>query len=200
MSRSPAVDAYIARSADFARPILTKFRALVHKACPRIEETIKWGMPFFEFQGIVAHMAAFKQHASYGFWKRRLMDDPAGQFPKPGESSVGGRKIRSLADLPADAVLIRYIRMAVALNEQRIQLPPRARKKAPVRLPADLAAALRASPKAKANYAAFSRSQRRDYVEWLTAAKQEATRTRRLATAIKWMTQGKPHNWKYRNC
>ena len=73
MNHSPRIDAYIAKSADFARPILTRLRGLVHQACPQIEETIKWGFPHFEYKGIVASMAAFKQHASFGFWKGTLL-------------------------------------------------------------------------------------------------------------------------------
>lgn len=199
--KNPAVDAYIAKSAAFARPILTRVRGLMHKACPKIEETIKWGVPHFEHQGVVASMAAFKQRASFGFWKRKLMQDPARLFPAAGDSSMGGRKFRSVDELPSDAVLLRYIKAAVALNEQGIKLANAGRKKRPPpRLPADLAAALRKSVKAKATYDAFPPSHRREYVEWITEAKQEATRLKRLATAIEWMAQGKSRHWKYQDC
>lgn len=199
--KNPAVDAYIAKSADFARPILTRVRAAMHQACPQIEETIKWGVPHFEHQGVVASMAAFKQHASFGFWKQKLMDDPAGLFPAAGESSMGGRKFRSADELPADAVLLRYIRAAVALNEAGVKVPKAAKpKKPPPELPADLAAALKKNAKARASYDAFPPSHKREYVEWITEAKQEATRRRRLATAVEWMAQGKSRNWKYENC
>ena len=201
MSKSPAVDAYIARSAAFARPILTRLRGLMHKACPQIEETMKWSVPHFEYQGVVANMAAFKQHASFGFWKQKLMEDPAGLFPRPGESSMGGRKIRSLAELPSDAVLIRYIRAAVALNEQGVKIARfLKKKKPPVRPPADLVAALARNARARATFGNFSPSQQREYVDWITEAKQAATRERRLAQAIEWMAEGKPRHWKYRNC
>ncbi|HXV40711.1 MAG TPA: YdeI/OmpD-associated family protein [Steroidobacteraceae bacterium] len=199
--KNPAVDAYIAKSAAFARPILTRVRGLMHKACPKIEETIKWGVPHFEYQGVVASMAAFKQHASVGFWKQKLMPDPARLFPAAGDSSMGGRKFRSVDELPSDAVLLRYIKAAVALNEQGLKLPNAGRKKKPPpRLPADLAAALKKNPKAKATYDAFPPSHKREYVEWITEAKQEATRLKRLQTAIEWMAQGKSRHWKYQDC
>lgn len=199
--KNPAVDAYIAKSADFARPILARLRRLMHQACPKIEETIKWGVPHFERQGVVASMAAFKQHASFGFWKQKLMDDPAGLFPAAGDSSMGGRKFRSVKDLPADAVLLRYIKAAVALNEAGVKLPKADRpKKPPPKLPADLAAALKKNPKAKATYDAFPPSKQREYVEWITEAKQEATRLKRLATAVEWLAQGKSRHWKYESC
>jgi hypothetical protein len=197
--KNPAVDVYIAKSADFARPILMRLRALMHKACPTVEETIKWGVPHFEYKGVIAGMAAFKQHAAFGFWKRRLMKDPAGFFSK-GESGMGGRKIRSLDELPSDTVLLGYIREAVALNEQGAKVPRSTRKRPPVRVPAYLAAALKRNAKARRTFGNFSASQRREYVEWLTDAKQEATRERRLASAIEWMADGKARNWKYQNC
>lgn len=199
--KNSAVDAYIAKSAEFARPILARLRALMHKACPQIEETIKWGVPHFEYRGVVANMAAFKQHASFGFWKQKLMDDPAGFFPTAGDSSMGGRKIRALSDLPSDAVLLRYIKAAVALNEQGVKLPKRAAtKKAPVKPPADLQAALKKNAKARATFAALTPAKQREYVEWLTEAKREATRSARLATAIGWLAAGRSRYWKYQDC
>lgn len=179
--KSPAVDSYIANSAEFARPILTRVRAAMHKACPKIEETIKWGVPHFEYKGVVASMAAFQQHASFGFWKQRLMEDPAGLFPARGDSSMGGKKIRSAAELPSDAILIRYIKAAVALNEKGAKVPrPPKKKRPPPKPSADLLAAFKRNPKAKATFDAFSPSQRREYVEW--------------------MAEGKTRNWKYINC
>jgi hypothetical protein len=197
--RNSAVDAYIAKSADFARPILKRLRALMHRACPKVEETMKWGVPHFEYKGVIAGMAAFKQHAAFGFWKRRLMQDPAGFFSK-GESGMGGRKIRSLDELPSDTVLLGYIREAVALNEQGARVPRSTRRKPPVKAPPYLTAALKKNAKARKTFEGFSPSQQREYVEWLTDAKQEVTRERRLATAIEWMAQGKTRNWKYQNC
>ncbi|MGQ0384723.1 MAG: YdeI/OmpD-associated family protein [Gammaproteobacteria bacterium] len=199
--KNPGVDAYIAKSAAFARPILARVRAAMHKACPKIEETIKWGVPHFEYLGVVGSMAAFKQHASFGFWKQKLMHDPAGIFPEAGDSSMGGRKFRSVDEVPSEAVLARYVRAAVALNEKGVKLPraPRA-KRPPPRLPADLAAALKKNARAKATYDAFPPSHKREYVEWITEAKQAATRAKRLATAIEWMAEGKSRHWKYKDC
>lgn len=64
------VDAYIGKSQPFAQPILKHIRAVVHKACPNAEETIKWGCPHFEYSGaILCSMAAFKEHCAFGFRK-----------------------------------------------------------------------------------------------------------------------------------
>lgn len=197
--KNPAVDAYIARSADFARPILTRIRSLMHKACPKVEETIKWGVPHFECQGVIGGMAAFKQHAAFGFWKQRLMKDPAGFFSK-GESGMGGRKVRSLADLPSDAMLVRYIKEAVALNANGVKTARPIKKKPPLKVPPYLAAELKKNAKARATFEAFAPSHQREYVEWLVEARQEETRARRLASTIEWLAEGKQRNWKYQNC
>jgi len=203
--KNPAVDAYIAKSAAFARPILTHLRSLMHKACPKIQETMKWNVPHFEHKGIVAGMAAFKQHASFGFWNQRLLKERLGKdaarlFPKAGDASMGGRRYTSRAELPPDVLLIRAIKASVALNQEGLRPVRELRRKPPVKPPPYLVAALRKNVKAKRTFGGFTPAQQREYVEWLTEAKQAATRERRLATTIEWLAQGKKRNWKYQNC
>ena len=203
--KNPAVDAYIRKSAPFARPILRHLRSLMHRACPRIEETMKWNVPHFEREGIVAMMAAFRQHAAYGFWSRRLVKAALGRdaeklFPKSAKPGMGGRRITTLAELPPDALLIRAIKAGVAVNEKGIRPARVSRKKPPVKPPPYLVAALRKNAKARETFEGFTPSQQREYVDWLTEAKQAATRERRLATCIEWLAAGKQRNWKYQNC
>jgi len=197
------VGAYIARSMAFAKPILTHLRQLVHAACPEVEETIKWQFPVFEHKGILCSMAAFKAHCTFGFWKHALILDQAPANKEKAEEAMGqlGR-ITSVADLPSDKTLMAYIKQAVCLNEQGIKVPrtPKPRRKAPMAIPPDLAAALTRNKSASETFANFSSSHKREYVEWITEAKREATRTKRLATAVGWLAEGKPRNWKYMNC
>lgn len=190
--KDPRVDAYIARAQPFAQPILKHLRKLVHQADPGIEETLKWGMPSFVHDGIVCNMAAFKQHCAFGFWKAKLI-------LKPADEAMGSfGRIQSRKDLPSDARLVAYVRKAVKLNLQDVKVPGRARRKAaPLRVPADLGKALKAAPKAAATFRALSVSHRNEYVEWIAGAKQQATRARRLATALAWLAQGKNYNWRY---
>jgi uncharacterized protein YdeI (YjbR/CyaY-like superfamily) len=203
--KNPAVDAYIARSADFARPILRHVRALMHKGCPRIEETIKWGVPAFEREGIVAMMAAFKKHVAFGFWSERLIREKLGAdaerlFPKDAKLGMGGRKYQARAELPADAVILRGVRVAVALNEAG-ERPKRAQKrKPPPKPPPYFAAALKKNAKARATFAKLTPGKQREYVDWLVDARQAATRERRLAQAIALLAAGKPRYWKYQDC
>jgi uncharacterized protein YdeI (YjbR/CyaY-like superfamily) len=203
--RNPAVDAYIAKSADFAKPILVHVRKLMHKGCPRIEETIKWGVPTFEREGIVAMMAAFRKHVAFGFWSEKLIRERLGAdadrvFPKDAKLGMGGRRYLAKPELPSDAVIVRAVKLAVALNEAG-ERPKRAPKKKPApKAPPYLAAALRKNAKARATFAGLTPGQQREYVDWLVEAKQPATRERRLAQAIEWLAAGKQRYWKYQDC
>src|SRR5262245_2395265 len=199
MKPNPAFDAYIRKAAPFARPILEKVRALYHKACPDIEEVMKWIFPHFEYRGIVGNMAAFKNHATFGFWKASLMSDPQGLFDAADDDKGMCRvKFTDVSELPADKVLLAYIREAVALNEQGVKVEkPKREKKPEAEVPADLQAALQRNKKALATFEAFSPSHRREYIEWITEAKQEATRLKRLEQAVEWMAEGKSRHWQY---
>jgi uncharacterized protein YdeI (YjbR/CyaY-like superfamily) len=194
-NRDPRVDAYIAKSADFAQPILTEIREAVHASCPDVEEEMKWSFPHFVYKGVLCSMAAFKQHAAFGFWKGPLVlgrgkdADAMGQF---------GR-ITKRSDLPPKKTLAGYIRKAAALNEQGVKVPraPRPAATTIVKVPADLAAALKKSKKAHAGFDALSPSHKREYIDWITEAKRDETRARRIAQAIEWMADGKSRNSKY---
>lgn len=195
-TRDPRVDAYIAKSAEFARPILEYLREVVHQNCPDVQETIKWSAPFFDYRGPLCHMAAFRQHCAFGFWKGALFLDAA----KSEEAMGQFGRITALKDAPGRRVLAGHIRQAMKLNEDGVQPARKARRAAPrplAEVPEDLAAALQSNRRAAAVFAAFSPSHKREYIEWLTEAKREETRQRRLAQAVEWMAEGKPRNWKY---
>lgn len=191
----PRVDAYIAKSAPFAQPILGHLRALVHRAVPAITETIKWGMPFFEHQGIVCHMAAFKAHCAFGFWRGGRIEKTG----REGEAMGQFGRIAKLADLPPDTTIVALVQKAAALNPEGENVGrPVKRPKAPIPMPADFRAALAGNVAAKATLDGFAPGGKRDYLEWITEAKTAATRARRIATAVEWLALGKPRNWKYR--
>lgn len=195
--RDRRVDAYIAQSAPFAQPILERLRTLVHQACPGVEETLKWSMPSFQYAGgIVCMMAAFKQHVAFGFWKHALVMGAG--VERDGMGSFG--KMTSLRDLPPKRELVALIRKAAALNAQGVKAPGPRQTGAPrprPEVPADLAAALRRNRAAAATFEAFPPGQQREYVEWITGARRDETRQRRLAQAVEWLAEGKPRNWKY---
>ena len=195
-TRDPRVDAYIARSAEFARPILSHLREIVHSACPEVEETLKWSAPHFMYRGMLAGMSAFKAHCAFGFWKGSLVTGGDGGVEAQAMGQFG--RITSLDDLPPRRVIIGYVKQAMKLNEEGVKTPKRRKtpKTEPL-MPAELAAALAKNAKARATFEAFSPSHQREYVEWIAEAKGEETRQRRLANALEWMAEGKARNWKY---
>ena len=198
-TKDPRVDAYIAKSADFAKPILKHLRELVHRGCPAVVENLKWSMPHFDYKGMFCGMAAFNHHCTFGFWKGELIfgtraaeEEAMGQF---------GR-ITSLAELPGDNILMGFIKKAAALNDAGVKkpTPPRPKVKKPLVVPDYFSAALKKNKKGLATFEAFSYSHKKEYVEWITEAKREETRAQRLKTALEWLAQGKARNWKYANC
>lgn len=199
--KSPAVDQYIEQAAPFAQPILRHFRELVHRACPEAEEKLKWGFPHFDYKGVYTSMAAFKEHCAFSFWKAKLMNDPHGLLEETERTAMGhfGR-IRSLADLPPDDLLLSYLLQAKELNDKGIKVAPKKpteKEKQELTVPDDLAAALRAGRQSD-NFARFPYSHRKEYINWINEAKTEATRAKRIATTVEWTAEGKDRNWKYR--
>ena len=197
-TRDPRIDAYIEKSADFAKPILTRVRELLHKHCPDANETIKWGFPHFEYKGdIFCGVAAFKAHCAFGFWRAKMMkiegksDDAMGQFGC----------IKTVKDLPTSAAFAKLIKEAMALHDAGVKAPVRAKtEKKELDIPPYFMAAVKKNKKALATFEGFSYTNKKEYVTWITEAKAEATRDKRLAQAVEWMAEGKTRNWKYMNC
>jgi uncharacterized protein YdeI (YjbR/CyaY-like superfamily) len=198
--KDPRIDAYIAKAADFAKPILEHIRMIVHKACPEVTETLKWSMPHFDYKGeMMCSMAAFKGHCVMGFWKASLMKDPMLMDNAASETSMGhlGR-ITSLKDLPQDKKLVAFIKEAMELNDKGIKVAKKtAAEKKELEIPEELLLALKKNRKARETFEAFSYSHKKEYVEWIAEAKTEPTREKRLIQTIEWLEEGKSRNWKF---
>lgn len=201
MKKDSRIDAYIAKAGPFAQPILKHLRRLIHKASPQIQETIKWGMPSFENNGtLLCGIAAFKRHAVFGFWKASLMKDPHKILSGENKNAMGNLgRITNLGDLPPDDVIITYIKQAVELNEKGIKKPSPSKfaKKKELKIPDYFIKALKKNSKAQKTFENFSYTNKKEYIEWITEAKTQETRMKRLETALEWMTDGKIRNWKY---
>lgn len=198
MNRDPRIDAYIAKAAPFARPILEKVRERVHAAAPEAEETMKWSAPGFTVDGkILLMMAAFKQHAALNFWRGQEIGDGT---PKAGAMGQFG-KLTSLDDLPEDHEFDALIREAAALAKTA-PAPRKAKHqpKPPAEVHPEFAKALAVNPKAKATLDGFPPSAQREYLDWIAEAKQDKTREKRIADAVQWLSEGKRRHWKYENC
>jgi uncharacterized protein YdeI (YjbR/CyaY-like superfamily) len=199
-SKDSRITSYISKSADFAQPILEKLRSLVHKACPEVEETMKWSFPHFNYKGeMMCSMAGFKQHCAFSFWKAALMKDPALLQNAHSELAMGhfGR-ICSIKDLPADKIIIAYIKEAMQLNDTGLKISkPKPTVKKDLEIPDYFGKAVKRNKAAWRVFENFSYSNKKEYLEWITDAKTEETRNKRLTAAIEWMAEGKARNWKY---
>lgn len=195
MSRDPRVDAYIAKAQPFARPILEKVRERVHAVVPNVEEAVKWGHPTFCRRGqIVLGTAAFKAHAVVHFWRAKELG-----FETREEAMGQLGKLLSVADLPShlDSMISKAADLA-----GHSAAPPRP-KREPKPMPPihpEFVAALEKKPMARATFDGFPPSCRREYLDWIAEAKRDETRSKRIATAIEWLSEGKRRNWKYENC
>ena len=201
MSKDKRVDAYIARAAPFAQPILRHLRQFIHATCPEVEETIKWSSPAFLYRGkLFCSFAAFKTHAAFGFWHQGMEKLATREVGKTHAAMGLLGRLTSLTDLPDDKTLVRYLRSAQKLHDSGEVARPRSKPRPALPVPADLASALKHSPKAATAWAAFSPSCRREYIGWITEAKRPETREQRLLTTIEWTAEGKHRNWKYEKC
>lgn len=196
----PFVDTYIDKAQDFAKPILRHIRALVHEACPDVVETKKWSFPHFDYKGMMCSMASFKEHLAFGFWKQSLLEESAFPAEKTAMGSFG--RITKLEDLPDDATMKKLIHDAMKLNDAGIKVakPKPTGEKKELVVPEILLEALATNEAAAETFNNFPYSKKKDYVEWITEAKTDATRDKRLATTIEWLAEGKPRHWKYQNC
>ena len=198
MKHDPRIDAYIERQAEFAKPILRHLREVVHAACPEAEETLKWSMPTFMYRKeMLAGMAAFKQHATFGFWRGSLVVGKSDE-QMSGMGQFG--RLTSIDDLPPRKELEALVKKAMRLTDEGVKPPRDKHKKEPFTVPQDLRAAIDANPAAAATFDAFPPSAQREYVDWVSEAKRDETRTKRLNQTVEWLAEGKRRHWKYETC
>ncbi|MEO6050483.1 MAG: YdeI/OmpD-associated family protein [Pyrinomonadaceae bacterium] len=197
----PFVDEYIDKAQDFAKPILKHIRSLVHEVCPDVVEKKKWSFPHFDYKGeMMCSMAAFKEHCALNFWKQSLLDASAFPAEKTAMGSFG--RITSLEDLPDDKTMRKLIVEAMRLNDEGIEVKkaPVSKEKKELVVPEVLTAALESNTVATEMFNNFPYSCKKEYIEWITEAKTDATRDKRLATTLTWLAEGKRRNWKYEKC
>ncbi len=194
----PRIDTYINKAAPFAQPVMRHVRRLIHKACPDVEETIKWGFPHFDYKGVMVSMAAFKSHCTLNIWKAVLI--PGIPASNQEDSAMGqfGR-ITAIGDLPDDETLLGYFREAKRLNDENIKVPqkPKDNSIKELLIPDCLLEALKDNTLAAETWDKFAYSHRKEYVNWINEAKTEITRDKRLATTIEQLAEGKTQMWKY---
>jgi len=199
-SANPLTDQYINNAAPFAQPVLKHLRQLVHQASPEITESIKWQFVAFDYKkSLLCSMAAFKAHCAFGFWLAEKMDDPDGILGlERGEGMGQLGKITSVDDLPPDDIIVKYVKAAMALVDAGVKLSRSKSDSKPMpSIPDYMKQALAKNPKVQFNFENLTPARQREYIEWITEAKTEATQLKRLDTALEWISEGKHRNWKY---
>ncbi len=198
------IDDYIAKAQPFAQPILKHLREVVHKECPDVQETIKWGMPFFDYKGSLCCIAGFKEHCVFGFWKSSLLKDPDNLLKeranKGGEAMGNMGRITSLKDIPSDKIIMAFIKQAMKLNEDGSKpiKKDKTKEQKVLEIPEYFQKELKKNKAAQKTFDAFSPSHKKEYIEWITDAKTEPTRNKRMQQAVEWMQEGKQRMWKYK--
>lgn len=193
------INTYIKNSAEFSKPVLEHLRKIILETCPEAEEKIKWSFPHFDYKGeMMCSMAAFKKHCAFGFWKASLMKDSQKLFAKYGKTAMGHfGQIRSIKDLPSDKILKASIKESMKLNEDGVKISrPKQVQKEEIKVPDYFLKALKKNKNALKTFQSFSPSHRKEYIEWITEAKTDAARNKRIDTALEWMSEGKSRNWK----
>ena len=202
MKTDKRIDAYISRAEIFAQPILEHLRAMVQKACPEVEETMKWSFPHFIYNGaILCSMASFKNHCAFGFWRGSLIAGLSEKVNKSGDTAMGQfGKITSLKNLPSYTSFNKFVKKAMKLTDENVKMPQRIKADKPkiLKVPDYFLNNLKKNKKAFSTFSTLSYSCKKEYVEWITEAKVDVTRERRMATAIDWMEEGKSMHWKYK--
>ena len=197
---NPAFDQYIAKSADFSKPIMDHLRRIIHETCPEVTEVIKWGIPHFDYKGdMMCILAAYKHHCSFSLYKAELMTDPKiRESVKAGKRMGYMNKLKTLADLPTNKILAGYIREAMMLNENGSKkVTPKSAPPKAVKMPDYFREKLAANPKANEIFEAKSESFRKNYIVWIADAKTEDTRQKRMDQSLAWIAEGKGRFWQY---
>lgn len=196
---SPKVDEYIEKSPDFAKPILNYLRETIHEVCPDAEEAIKWKFPTFMYKGkILCSMTSFKQYCSLGFWlhgEMKTLQEIDSTAEKSSMFSLG--KLTKMEDLPSKPQLKKAILEAMELTEMGVTMKRAAPTKTETEVPDYFKEALQQNEKALEVFENKSPSFRKEYIMWITEAKTEATRNKRMEQSLEWIAEGKGRNWKY---
>lgn len=197
--KDPRITDYIKNAKAFAQPVLTHLRNLVHEVVPEIEEKVKWGMPAFDYKGTMCSMASFKEHCSFSFWKGSLMKDAELFKSNHREGGMGDLgKIKSMADLPNDKLMKKYLLEARKLNDMNLKVSRKQQSatEEPAMHP-EFEKQLKKNKAAFEFFKSAAPSCRKEYNNWINEAKRDNTRDTRIATAINWLEEGKGRNWKY---
>jgi hypothetical protein len=186
------INQYMAELPEWQRRMLVRLRQLIHEAAPEVEEAWRWDKPHFDNAGIMVGLCAFKEHVAVWFHKGALLKDTKKLFEATARTEEKGMRAYKLheGDKINEAAFLDLVKQAVAVNDKGTKLREAKPTKKALVVPEDLEQVLRKDPTAWANWEAFPVGHRRAYVEWVTDARQEETRKRRIAQSLEKIREG----------
>lgn len=195
---SQLINEYIFKRNENDQVILNNLRSIILYVDNRIEEDWKWGVPCYNYKGLLCWTAGFKNHVGINFFKGILIEDTYKSFIEDKKDKKGSRFIRfkSLDDIN-EKVIKDYILQAVYLNEKELKVT---KKEIVVVVPEYFQEILNLNLKAKKIFENFAPSHKREYIEWITGAKQKKIREKRIKQTIELLEDGKHLHWKYEKC
>jgi len=193
----PRVDAYIAKHNNFTE-ILTTIREILLST--EFEETIKWGMPTYTIgKKNVAGIGSFKSHCGIWFFQGGLLKDTRKVLSNAQEGKTQAmRQWRFTHDSKIDKNLIlSYINEAIDNQKKGIRIKP---IKKPLIIPPELAVLLHDNKVLSISFEALTLSKKREFADYVTEAKREATKAKRLEKIIPMILNNIGLHDNYKNC
>jgi len=196
MKRSKTVDEYI-ESTEKWRAELIRLRKILRST--DLEETVKWGAPCYTCDGKnVVGLGAFKSYLGLWFFQGALLADKSKVLINAQEGKTKAlRQWRFTSSKEINASLIKaYVNEAIELQRQGAAIKPDRGR--PVEVPPQLKRALAGNKTASRAFNALTPGKQREYADYISSAKREETRSKRLEKIIPMIAAGQGLHDRYR--
>ena len=200
MQAQEKINLYIAERPEWQRKVLVRLRQLIHSASDEVEENWRWNAPHFDHDGIMLGMVAFKHHVAVWFHKGALVQGPKGLFgekEKGSDKGMLGYKL-SESDQIDEKAFLDLVKQAIKVNQSGAKLADSKPTRKALVVPPDLEGCLKKNEEAWRHWERFNYTHKKEYVEWITDAKKEETRKRRIAQALEMIREGTSKEEKYK--
>ena len=184
-------DLWLDVAPEASRGLAEQVRHWILRWEPDLTESIKWNMLCFSGRKLVCGLSACKKHLGITFFRGTELRNITKLFNRgEGNTSILSFQIRSLKEFDAKAFQ-RLLHAAVALDADGMEKPPPPKKREQWPMPEALAKALKKNKAAAAGFAAFKPTYQREYLVWISTAKQPETLAKRLEETLRALAAGK---------
>ncbi|WNW02328.1 YdeI/OmpD-associated family protein [Tenacibaculum sp. HL-MS23] len=167
-----------------------------------LEETIKWGAPVYVYKNKnIVGLSAFKNYCGLWFFQGMFLNDDKKVLKNAQEEKTHAmRQWQFCALNKIDVVLVKeYVLEAIKNSENGKEFKPIKNTK-PLIIPTELQMALDDDDALRACFANFSLSKKREYANYISEAKRETTKYKRLDKITPMILKGMGLHDKYKNC